>query len=189
MDISNKYIKMCEKAVEVQEAWRPTRGDMYFHSTEKLVVVYGYWVTIYDNFEYTGDKTNVFRTKEEAIDHIVNKYYLDLLNDLRVYADNEMGGINNDTINQAADIYNLYSKYASIVDDDYCRMLYSIERKLISACDNCMYHNNLRDTGGDLIKRDEATETYNKLYNSIKRWNIKVGHQHLYFTGGLHLYY
>lgn len=29
MDISKEYIKMCEKAIEIQEGWKPQRGDFY----------------------------------------------------------------------------------------------------------------------------------------------------------------
>lgn len=31
MDVSKKYIKMCEKAKEIQEMWKPQIGDWYLH--------------------------------------------------------------------------------------------------------------------------------------------------------------
>jgi hypothetical protein len=32
MDVSLVYIKICEKAVEIQKAWKPTGGDYYLHN-------------------------------------------------------------------------------------------------------------------------------------------------------------
>ncbi len=70
------------------------------------------WVAIYENnsdpVRYTIFQSiyEVFRTKDEAIDYFMNNYFLDLLDDLRVYADNEYGDVNNDMINQSAnDMY------------------------------------------------------------------------------------
>lgn len=38
MDTSVEYIKMCEKAVEVQDGWRPKIGDIYSSSTPQYGV-------------------------------------------------------------------------------------------------------------------------------------------------------
>ena len=32
MDTTPEYIKMCEKAKEIQETWKPTGGDFYLHN-------------------------------------------------------------------------------------------------------------------------------------------------------------
>ena len=34
MDTSEIYIKMCEKAVEIQKLWKPTDGDFCWHDNE-----------------------------------------------------------------------------------------------------------------------------------------------------------
>jgi len=71
---------------------------------------------------------------------------------------------------EATNIFNLYSKYASITDDDYCHMLYSIQRNLIRSCSNCICHNNLLNTGGGIVDVNESKLTYMNLYDSIEGW-------------------
>jgi len=75
---------------------------------------------------------------------------------------------------EATNLYNLYSKYASIADEDYCHMLYSIQRNLITSCRNSVQNNNMRIPGGGLINVNEATLTYANLYNSIEGWRRTV---------------
>jgi hypothetical protein len=71
---------------------------------------------------------------------------------------------------EATTLYNLYSKYASIADDDYCHMLYSIQRNLIIACRNSVQGNNMRNLGGGLVDENDAGLTYTQLYDSITEW-------------------
>lgn len=35
MDTSDRYIEMCEKAVEIQESWKPAWGDFVADSDEQ----------------------------------------------------------------------------------------------------------------------------------------------------------
>ncbi len=42
MDTSKEYIKMCEKAVEIQTVWKPQNGDFCWHDNEGEEV-YGCW--------------------------------------------------------------------------------------------------------------------------------------------------
>ncbi len=65
------------------------------------------WITLYDDYRYNKDQTEVFRTKDEAINHIMDTYYEDLLDDMRIYADQEFGAVNNGTVNQAAEEHSL----------------------------------------------------------------------------------
>lgn len=71
-------------------------------------------------------------------------------------------------------IYNLYYKYHVIVDNDDCRVLLNLKRNFIVACSDSVRNNNLRNAEGGIIPKNEATVTYNQLYNSIKQW------EHLY---------
>jgi len=58
MDTSETYIKMCEKANEVQDAWKPEKGDFIYGNTlayldlegDKLFV-YGDWIELSDKYQ------------------------------------------------------------------------------------------------------------------------------------------
>ncbi len=63
------------------------------------------WVTI----ELIRDmrRIHVFRTKDQAVNYTIEVIYLELIHDLRIYADNEFGNHEINTINQAAEDYGL----------------------------------------------------------------------------------
>lgn len=46
MDTSKKYIKMCSKAKEIQELWKPRAGDFNFKNGEVDIGIYGMYVDI-----------------------------------------------------------------------------------------------------------------------------------------------
>lgn len=53
---------------------------------------------ILDDFFYI----DIFQTKEDAIDALMKHNYYDIIEELNIIADNEMGEVNNDTINEIA---------------------------------------------------------------------------------------
>ncbi len=67
------------------------------------------WVLLYDEVgrPWGENNTQVFRTKEEAINHIIDEYYEDLLDDLELYAEIAFGDVNNGTVNQAVENHEL----------------------------------------------------------------------------------
>jgi len=67
-------------------------------------------------------------------------------------------------------LYNLYTKYAPIADEDYSHMLYSIQQNLIRSCGNSLHDLTMRSPGGGLVDGNEAALTYTNLYNSIEAW-------------------
>ena len=57
MDTSEQYIKMCEKAVEIQEAWVPVLGDYCTHPEGAWLDTEGWVITKYFDIE---EKVKVF---------------------------------------------------------------------------------------------------------------------------------
>lgn len=71
---------------------------------------------------------------------------------------------------EVTNLYNLYSKYNFITDDDYCHMLYSIQQNLIKTCAGIVIDNNMRNTEGNIVDANESALTYANLHDSITRW-------------------
>lgn len=65
MDTSEQYIKMCEKATEIQAQWKPQDGDFMCHKETRAIFVVGDWaagyIANYENEPIYGDSyTNMF---------------------------------------------------------------------------------------------------------------------------------
>ena len=72
--------------------------------------------------------------------------------------------------NKVITLYNLFAKYASIADEDYSHMLYSIQQNLLRSCRDVVQSNNMRIPGGELVNENAAALTYTNLYDSIASW-------------------
>jgi hypothetical protein len=56
MDRSETYVKMCEKATEIQLNWKPAKGDFiwgndYFREKPNSIFVYGDWIEPDDEYQ------------------------------------------------------------------------------------------------------------------------------------------
>jgi len=131
MDFSEKYIKMCEKAKEIQAEWKLQVGDYYF--ANKKIHVLG--TEIYKNrriypFESSPYiKTDFFRDRvwlprqdqlQEMLNLKVIKY--GLLNEIdnilyKVYKDKYISGFAFDSFEQLFLALVMYKKYEKIWDN------------------------------------------------------------------------
>lgn len=59
------------------------------------------WILIYDGYDDTD--VIVFKDKETIVDYYMQNVYPNLLDDVRVYADQEIGEVNQTTVNDAAE--------------------------------------------------------------------------------------
>lgn len=68
MDTSETYIKMCEKATEIQSLWKPQNGDFCWHDNEGDDI-YGVW-------EFPAEKSIAILTEVKTPDWWLNWLWL-----------------------------------------------------------------------------------------------------------------
>jgi len=122
MDLSLRYIKMCEKAKQLQKEWKPKIGD--FYNCEGEIFLNG--------FEKEKDFENFLRKtekcfcvfKQDQLQEILNLKVIKygLLNEIgnilyRAYKDRYVSGFAFDSFEQLWLAFVMYKKYGKIWDN------------------------------------------------------------------------
>ena len=76
MDFSEKYIKMCEKAEEIQKEWKPQIGDFYYFEKN---------VYILKESNISNKEESIWLPRQDQLQEIVEELFYDFQGDLKVF--------------------------------------------------------------------------------------------------------